>query len=309
MFERPQAGQKALLVHLEFPGTDFESDRQEFVELARSAGAEILGVIGGSRREPDPGLFVGSGKAQEIADAVAAAQAELVIFNHGLSPSQERNLEKLIKARVLDRSGLILDIFATRARSHEGKLQVELAQLNHVATRLIRGWTHLERQRGGGIGLRGPGETQLEMDRRLVRERISTLKRHLDVVRTRRAQSRAARTRNNVPTVSLVGYTNAGKSTLFNAMTGDRSFASSQLFATLDTTVRKLPVDSGETILLADTVGFIRDLPHDLIAAFRATLEEARDAGLLLHVVDAADPERSSRIAQVEDVLREIGAD
>ncbi len=309
MFERPQAGQKALLVHLEFPSTDFESDRQEFIELARSAGAEIIAVIGGSRREPDAGLFVGAGKAQEIADAVAATGAELVIFNHALSPSQERNLEKIFKARVLDRAGLILDIFATRARSHEGKLQVELAQLNHVATRLIRGWTHLERQRGGGIGLRGPGETQLEMDRRLIRERISTLKRHLDVVRGRRAQNRAARTRNNVPVVSLVGYTNAGKSTLFNAMTGDQTFASNQLFATLDTTVRRLPVDGGETVLLADTVGFIRDLPHDLIAAFRATLEEARDASLLLHVVDSADAERVSRIAQVEDVLREIGAD
>lgn len=308
MFERPQAGQKALLVHLEFPGSDFESDRQEFVELARSAGAEILGVIGGSRRDPDPGLFVGSGKAQEIADAVAANGAELVIFNHALSPSQERNLERIVKARVLDRAGLILDIFATRARSHEGKLQVELAQLQHIATRLVRGWTHLERQRGGGIGLRGPGETQLEMDRRLIRERIGTLKRHLETVRGRRAQSRAARRRNNVPTVSLVGYTNAGKSTLFNALTGDASFASSQLFATLDTTVRRLPLPAGETVLLADTVGFIRELPHDLIAAFRATLEEARDAGLLLHVVDAADPERMSRIRQVEDVLREIGA-
>ncbi|MGH8444175.1 MAG: ribosome rescue GTPase HflX [Solimonas sp.] len=309
MFERPKAGQKALLVHLEFPHADFESDRQEFIELARSAGAEIVEVIGGSRRDPDPGLFVGSGKAQEIADAVAAAGAELVIFNHALSPSQERNLERIVKARVLDRAGLILDIFATRARSHEGKLQVELAQLQHIATRLIRGWTHLERQRGGGIGLRGPGETQLEMDRRLIRERISTLKRHLETVRGRRAQGRAARLRNNVPTVSLIGYTNAGKSTLFNAMTGDTTFASSQLFATLDTTVRRLAVKTGETVLLADTVGFIRDLPHDLIAAFRATLEEARDAGLLLHVVDAADPERMTRIQQVEDVLREIGAD
>ncbi|WP_028007820.1 ribosome rescue GTPase HflX [Solimonas flava] len=309
MFERPKAGQKALLVHLEFPGADFESDRQEFIELARSAGAEIIDVIGGSRRDPDPGLFVGSGKAQEIADAVAASGAELVIFNHALSPSQERNLEKIVKARVLDRAGLILDIFATRARSHEGKLQVELAQLNHVATRLVRGWTHLERQRGGGIGLRGPGETQLEMDRRLIRERIGTLKRHLEAVRGRRAQSRAARMRNDVPTVSLVGYTNAGKSTLFNALTGDATFASSQLFATLDTTVRRLAVKTGETVLLADTVGFIRDLPHDLIAAFRATLEEARDASLLLHVVDAADPERTTRIRQVEEVLGEIGAD
>ncbi|NGY03831.1 ribosome rescue GTPase HflX [Solimonas terrae] len=309
MFERPKAGQKALLVHLEFPGADFESDRQEFIELARSAGADIIATIGGSRRDPDPGLFVGSGKAQEVADAVAASGAELVIFNHALSPSQERNLERLVKARVLDRAGLILDIFATRARSHEGKLQVELAQLQHVATRLIRGWTHLERQRGGGIGLRGPGETQLEMDRRLIKGRIATLKRHLETVRGRRAQNRASRVRNNVPTASIVGYTNAGKSTLFNAMTGDATFASSQLFATLDTTVRRLPLASGDTVLLADTVGFIRDLPHDLVAAFRATLEEARDAELLLHVVDSADPERMSRIVQVEEVLQEIGAE
>lgn len=307
MFERPKAGQKAILVHLEFPGADFESDRQEFVELARSAGAETLGVIGGSRRQPDPGLFVGSGKAEEIAAAVAAQGAELVIFNHTLSPSQERNLEKLLQARVLDRAGLILDIFATRARSHEGKLQVELAQLQHIATRLVRGWTHLERQRGG-IGLRGPGETQLETDRRLIRDRIASLKRQLEAVRSRRARSRAARDRHEVPTVSLVGYTNAGKSTLFNALTGDTTFASSQLFATLDTTVRRMPLTVGEPVVIADTVGFIRDLPHDLVAAFRATLEEAREAALLLHVVDAADPERVARIAQVEGVLDEIGA-
>jgi GTP-binding protein HflX len=310
MFERPKAGQKAVLVHLELPGTDFESDRQEFIELARSAGAEIVVVIGGTRRLPDARLFVGSGKAQEIADAVAASGAEVAIFNHALSPSQERNLEREIKARVLGRAGLILDIFARRARSHEGKLQVELAQLQHLSTRLVRGWTHLERQRGGGgIGLTGPGETQLELDRRLIRERISTLKRHLETVRGRRAQSRAARVRNNVPTISIVGYTNAGKSTLFNALTGDQTFASSQLFATLDTTVRRLELPEGDTVLLADTVGFIRDLPHDLIAAFRATLEEARDAGLLLHVLDAADGERISRIEQVRAVLHEIGAD
>ena len=308
MFERPQSGQKAVLVHLEFPGSDFISDRREFEELARSAGAEVLTVIGGSRQRPDAGLFIGSGKADEIAAAVVAGSAEVVIFNHDLSPSQERNLEKLIKCRVLDRAGLILDIFAQRARSHEGKLQVELAQLQHVATRLVRGWTHLERQGGGGIGLRGPGETQLEMDRRLIRGRIATLKRHLEVVRARRAQNRQARSRSNIPSVSLVGYTNAGKSTLFNALTGDRSFASSQLFATLDTTVRKLELPSGEPAVLADTVGFIRDLPHDLVAAFRATLEEAREAALLLHVIDCADPERITRIGQVEAVLAEIGA-
>lgn len=309
MFERPHSGQRAVLVHLEFPSTDFESDRREFEELARSAGAEILSVVGGSRQKPDAGLFIGSGKADEIKSIVSAMSAELVIFNHDLSPSQERNLEKIIQCRVLDRAGLILDIFAQRARSHEGKLQVELAQLQHVATRLVRGWTHLERQRGGGIGLRGPGETQLEMDRRLIRERIATLKRHLETVRSRRAQNRQARTRSNIPTVSIVGYTNAGKSTLFNALTGDQAFASSQLFATLDTTIRRLSLPTGEPVLLADTVGFIRDLPHDLVAAFRATLEEAREADLLLHVIDSADPERIARIQQVRDVLTEIGAD
>lgn len=309
MFERPKSGQRAVLVHLQFPSADFDSDRQEFEELARSAGAEVLATIGGSRQKPDAGLFIGSGKADEIHDAVKTTDAEVVIFNHDLSPSQERNLEKIIQCRVLDRAGLILDIFAQRARSHEGKLQVELAQLQHIATRLVRGWTHLERQRGGGIGLRGPGETQLEMDRRLIRERIATLKRHLETVRSRRAQNRQARTRSNIPTLSIVGYTNAGKSTLFNALTGDQTFASSQLFATLDTTIRKLQLPTGEPVLLADTVGFIRDLPHDLVAAFRATLEEAREADLLLHVTDAADPERMTRIEQVRAVLNEIGAE
>ncbi|MGH8462204.1 MAG: ribosome rescue GTPase HflX [Stenotrophobium sp.] len=309
MFERPQKGQKAVLVHLEFPGADFASDRTEFEELARSAGAEVLAVIGGSRQKPDAGLFIGSGKAEEIAGIAAATSADLVIFNHDLSPSQERNLERILKCRVLNRAGLILDIFAQRARSHEGKLQVELAQLQHLSTRLVRGWTHLERQRGGGIGLRGPGETQLEMDRRLIRERIATLKRHLETVRSRRAQNRQARDRSNIPTVSLVGYTNAGKSTLFNALTGNQVYASSQLFATLDTTVRKLALPASEPVLLADTVGFIRDLPHDLVAAFRATLEEARVADLLLHVVDSADPERTVRIDQVLEVLAEIEAE
>lgn len=290
------------------PGGDFESDRSEFEELCRSAGAEICAVLGGARQRPDPGLFVGSGKCEEIAAAVAASGAELAIFNHELSPSQERNLEKELRCRVLDRAGLILDIFAARARSHEGKLQVELAQLRHLSTRLVRGWTHLERQKGG-IGLRGPGETQLETDRRLVRDKIATLKRNLDEVRARRAQNRRARRRNDVPTVSLVGYTNAGKSTLFNALTGDVTYASNQLFATLDTTVRKLELPSGEPVVIADTVGFIRDLPHDLVAAFRATLEESQEAALLLHVIDSADPERRSRISQVEDVLIEIGAE
>lgn len=310
MFERPKSGQKAVLVHLQFQGTDYESDQQEFIELAVSAGADVVQLIGGSRKEPDPGLFAGSGKVQEIAEACAATGAELVIFNHALSPSQERNLEKEIKARVLGRAGLILDIFAQRARTHEGKLQVELAQLQHMSTRLVRGWTHLERQRGGrGIGMTGPGETQLELDRRLIKVRIAKLKEQLEHVRSRRRQNRAARDRSNVPTISLVGYTNAGKSTLFNSLTGEVTYASSKLFATLDTTVRKLRLPAGEEAVLADTVGFIRDLPHDLVAAFRATLEEAREAALLLHVIDSADPERGTRIHQVEDVLREIEAD
>jgi GTP-binding protein HflX len=305
---KPVAGsQRAVLVHLEFPNVDFEADRQEFIELARSAGAEITSVIGGRRDRPDAGLYAGSGKVDEVAAAVQASGAELAIFNHDLSPSQERNLEKHLQCRVLNRAGLILDIFARRARSHEGKLQVELAQLNHLSTRLVRGWTHLERQKGG-IGLRGPGETQLETDRRLVRGRIATVKRHLEEVRARRAQNRQGRARNEIPTVSLVGYTNAGKSTLFNALTGDDSFASNQLFATLDTTVRRVQLPTGETAVLADTVGFVRDLPHELIAAFRATLEESREASLLLHVVDAADAERVQRMQQVDAVLAEIGA-
>ncbi len=305
----PAAGaQKTVLVHLEFSGTDFEADRAEFLELARSAGVSVVAVFGGRRDRPDAGTYAGSGKVDEVAAAVAASGAELVIFNHELSPSQERNLEKRLQCRVINRAGLILDIFARRARSHEGKLQVELARLNHMATRLVRGWTHLERQKGG-IGLRGgPGETQLEIDRRLLRGRMDTLKKQLETVKSRRAQNRQGRSRSEIPTISLVGYTNAGKSTLFNAMTGDDTFASNQLFATLDTTIRKVALRSGETAVLADTVGFIRDLPHDLIAAFRATLEESREAELLLHVIDASDPERGSRIEQVESVLQEIGA-
>lgn len=324
-FDRSPQRQKAVLVYLDVhntagssghgPGTrhaagasDYESDQREFEDLARSAGADVRAIIGGSRQRPDPGLFIGSGKAEEVAAAVAADEADLAIFNHDLSPSQERNLEKLLKCRVLDRAGLILDIFASRARSHEGKLQVELAQLRHLRTRLVRGWTHLERQKGG-IGMRGPGESQLETDRRLVSERIDTLRRRLEEVRARRAQNRGARRRSEIPTVSLVGYTNAGKSSLFNALTGDDTFASNQLFATLDTTVRRLDMPEGEPVVLADTVGFIRDLPHDLIAAFRATLEESRDAALLLHVIDAGDGERMARIEQVNSVLAEIEAD
>ena len=307
--ERPRGGQKAVLVHLDFNTGDFESDRIEFLDLARSAGAEAVAVLGGSRQKPDAGLFIGSGKADEVAAACAAGEAEVAIFNHDLSPAQERNLEKILKCRVLSRAGLILDIFAKRARTHEGKLQVELAQLQHLATRLVRGWTHLERQQGGGIGLAGPGETQLELDRRLIKDRMSHLKKQLEDVRRHRALSRRARKRNETPLVSIVGYTNAGKSTLFNAMTGAGAYAANQLFATLDTTIRKLQLPADQEILLADTVGFIRDLPHDLVAAFRATLEEAREADWLLHVLDAADPERMARIEQVQAVLKEIGAE
>lgn len=294
-----------MLVHLEFPGANHAADHAEFVELARSAGADILAVIGGRRCKPDAGLYAGSGKVGEIAAAVAACGADLVIFNHDLSPSQERNLEKRLSCRVVDRTGLILDIFAQRAHTFEGKLQVELAQLEHLSTRLVRGWSHLERQ-SGGIGTRGPGESQLESDRRLIRDKIATLKRRLEEVRKRRAQSRRARGRNHIPTVSLVGYTNAGKSTLFNALTGASGYASSKLFATLDTTARQLELPAGAPAVISDTVGFIRDLPHGLVASFRATLEEAREADLLVHVIDAADPERLERITQVKTVLAEI---
>ena len=309
MLDRPPPGEKAVLVHVAFPKTDYDADRREFVELARSAGADVKAVIGGRRQRPDSSLYIGTGKADEVADAARSGGAELAVFNHELSPSQERNLEKRLQCRVLDRTGLILHIFAQRARSHEGKLQVELAQLQHLATRLVRGWTHLERQRGGGIGMTGPGETQLELDRRLIGRRIATLQKRLDLVRRRREQNRRARAKSEMATVSLVGYTNAGKSTLFNALTGASTYASSKLFATLDPTLRRIELPDSRAAVLADTVGFVRDLPHDLVAAFRATLEEARESTLLLHVIDAADPERSARMAQVEAVLTEIGAD
>ena len=282
---------------------------EEFGELARSAGASVVGSLNARVERPNPRYFIGTGKAEELKAQKQALDADLILVNHALSPVQERNLEQLTECRVVDRTGLILDIFAQRARSHEGKLQVELAQLKHMSTRLVRGWTHLERQRGGAIGLRGPGETQLELDRRLLGDRVKQLQKRMKKLETQRTQARRARLRNALPIVALVGYTNAGKSTLFNALTGATVYVADQLFATLDPTMRRLDgLDCGP-IVLADTVGFIRDLPHDLVAAFRSTLAEARDADLLLHVIDASDPERDQHIADVETVLVEIGAD
>ncbi|MEN8106396.1 MAG: ribosome rescue GTPase HflX [Pseudomonadota bacterium] len=308
MFERPDSGERAVLVHVNFPSGSDQEDLQEFTELVCSAGALPVATITGTRAAPEPRLFVGQGKAEEIHAAVQQHQADIVIFNHALSPGQERNLERLLSCRVLARTGLILDIFAQRARSFEGKLQVELAQLKHLSTRLIRGWTHLERQKGG-IGLRGPGETQLESDRRMINARIKLINKRLDKVARQRDQGRRARQRADVSTVSLVGYTNAGKSTLFNVITGAGAYTADQLFATLDPTLRRIELPGVGPLVLADTVGFIRHLPHDLVAAFRATLEETRKAELLLHVIDVQDTDRRARIEQVNEVLREIGAD
>jgi len=307
LFERPQKGERAVLVHLDLYSDLNREDLNEFRELVISAGAEPIVTITGSRSSPHPRYFIGTGKADEVLACVEQEEADVVLFNHALSPVQERNLEQLFKCRVLDRTGLILDIFAQRARTHEGKLQVELAQLQHLSTRLVRGWTHLERQKGG-IGLRGPGETQLETDRRLLGDRIRTLNKRLVKVRRQREQGRRARKRADLATVSLVGYTNAGKSTLFNALTQAKVMVANQLFATLDPTLRRLDLAGGQSVVLADTVGFIRHLPHDLVEAFRSTLQETRDADLLLHIVDAASEERSEQMAQVNQVLEEIEA-
>jgi GTP-binding protein HflX len=299
---------RAVLVGVDFGKGEFAASLEELVLLAKSAGAEPVATIIGRRSSPDAALFIGSGKADEVAHAVTAHKLDIVIFNHALSPAQQRNLERHLKVRVVDRTSLILDIFAQRAQSHEGKVQVELAQLQHLATRLIRGWTHLERQKGG-IGLRGPGETQLETDRRLLGDRVKALRSRLDKLHRQRATQRRARGRNNAFSVSLVGYTNAGKSTLFNALAKAQVYAADQLFATLDTTSRRIYMGDAGNVVVSDTVGFIRELPHQLVAAFRATLEETIHADLLLHVVDAASPVRMEQIEQVNMVLREIGAD
>jgi len=308
LFDRPKQGERAVLVCMTGPGDDHHDRIQEFIDLSEAAGAEVLDIVTGAPRKIDARLFIGTGKAEDIRMIVESEEADLVIFDHSLSPAQERNLEALFECRVLDRSGLILDIFAQRARSFEGKMQVELAQLKHMSTRLVRGWTHLERQKGG-IGMRGPGETQLETDRRLLNLRIDKIKSRIARVNGQREQGRKARSRAEVPTISLVGYTNAGKSTLFNQLTEAHVFVKDQLFATLDPTLRKLLLPSGSNIILADTVGFISRLPHDLVAAFKSTLQETVEADLLLHVVDSAAHNRAENMTEVKSVLSEIGAD
>ncbi|THF59233.1 ribosome rescue GTPase HflX [Pseudothauera rhizosphaerae] len=306
MFERPASGERAVLVQLDLGQGAVDERLSELQLLATSAGATVEAVVRGRRAAPDSALFAGRGKVEEIAETLRVHDADLVIFNHALSPAQQRNLERALECRVIDRTALILDIFALRARSHEGKLQVELAQLQHLATRLVRGWTHLERQKGG-IGLRGPGETQLETDRRLLGQRVKMLKTRLAQLGRQRQTRRRQRERRDVLSVSLVGYTNAGKSTLFNTLTKAGAYAADQLFATLDTTSRKLFVGGGN-VVLSDTVGFIRDLPHALVAAFEATLEETASADVLLHVVDSASEDRDAQIEAVNQVLAEIGA-
>ena len=304
-FGRYEGGERAILVHLDIRQIQDPDDLSEFELLVDSAGAQRVELVTGSRQRPDAKYFVGSGKAQEIAELVSEHDADIVIFNHSLSPSQERNLEALAKCRVLDRTGLILDIFAQRARTYEGKLQVELAQLNHLSTRLVRGWTHLERQKGG-IGLRGPGETQLETDRRLLQTRVTQLKAKLDKVRQTRAQGRARRQKSDVPTISLVGYTNAGKSTLFNRLVDENIYAADKLFATLDPTLRRLDWQGVGRVVLVDTVGFVRHLPHELVESFHATLEETLEADLLLHVIDSSSEDMHEQIQAVKAVLAEI---
>ena len=306
-FDRPASGECAVLVHLNLSIETDREDPREFEELVLSAGGDPVAFVFGQRHAPHPHSFVGAGKLEEVAEQVRLHQAEVVLFNHALSPGQQRNLERALECRVTDRTGLILDIFAQRARTHEGKLQVELAQLQHISTRLVHGWTHLERQKGG-IGLRGPGETQLESDRRLIRARIKTVTGRLEKVEKQRELGRRSRRRAALPCLCLVGYTNAGKSTLFNALTASEVYVADQLFATLDPTLRHLDVANCGPVVLADTVGFIRHLPHKLVEAFRATLAETTNADLLLHVIDVASAERLEQTAQVEEVLAEIGA-
>jgi GTPase len=307
VFERPRSGERAVLVRLGIGAQVDTEDLQEFTQLALSAGAQPVATVTGRRDRPDPRFFMGSGKADEVRAIAEENAADVILVDHALSPSQERNLEKLTGRRVLDRNGLILDIFAQRARSFEGKLEVELAQLKHLSSRLVRGWTHLERQKGG-IGMRGPGETQLETDRRLLGERVKVLTRRLEKIQQQRETGRQQRAEIPVPSLALVGYTNAGKSTLFRSLTGADAYVADQLFATLDPTVRRVTLPGGTPVVAADTVGFIRELPHELVAAFQSTLTEAREATLLLHVVDASDPRRDEHIAQVDAVLTEIGA-
>ncbi len=306
-FERPEGGETAILVNIDLDSQWEQEDPEEFRELVRSAALEEADFIGGKRHTPDAGYFVGKGKLDQLFERVRATGAGLVLFNHALSPSQERNLESALGCRVMDRTSLILEIFAQRARTHEGKLQVELAQLRHVASRLKRGWTHLDRQKGG-VNLRGAGEKQIELDQRMIRQRIKSIDRSLVKVRAQREQGRRARKRSNTPVVSLVGYTNAGKSTLFNTLTEERLYAADKLFATLDSTWRRMSLPSYGEAVLADTVGFISHLPHHLVEAFRATLEETSQATLLLHVIDASSDQRDYYIEQVDEVLEEIGA-
>jgi len=309
MFDRPEGGESAVLVSLDFGETDYAESLEELRQLALTAGLDVRATVEGKRPKPDATYFVGSGKVEEVAAALQATESRFVVFNHDLTPSQQRNLERRLECRVVDRTGLILDIFAQRAQSFEGKLQVELAQLEHLSTRLVRGWTHLERQKGG-IGMRGgPGETQIELDRRMIRARVKSLKEKLTKLKRQRGIQRRARRRSNVMSVSLVGYTNAGKSTLFNRLTQSGVYAADQLFATLDTTSRKMFVPDGGPVVLSDTVGFIKHLPHALVDAFGATLEEAVQADLLLHVIDVSGASRDAQIEQVDRVLAEIGAD